>query len=145
MYLMSDKRHSLQLSGSVYQRVMFQRNAVVSFTVYHLVFVLFCIGLSVGVTIAVGLLLYYQVKIMLNLTILQLFQNESRFKPYHRVCLFRRQPAIFATCEWLSCRQLHTKGALLLIIIFVDAAIQCTSPPALLKSTATSFEKENPV
>ena len=40
---------------------MFQRNAVVSFTFYHLVIVFFCIGLSVGVTIAVGLLLYYQV------------------------------------------------------------------------------------
>lgn len=50
-----------QLSGGLYQRVVFQRNAVVPFRFYHLIAVLFCIGLSVGVTIAVGLLLYYQV------------------------------------------------------------------------------------
>ena len=42
---------------------MFQRNAVVSFTFYHMILVLFCIGLSLGVTIAVGILLYYQVKV----------------------------------------------------------------------------------
>lgn len=51
------------MSGSYYRRVVFQRNAVVSFTFYHMILVLFCIGLSLGVTIAVGILLYYQVKV----------------------------------------------------------------------------------
>lgn len=51
------------MSGSYYRRVVFQRTAVVSFTFYHMILVLFCIGLSLGVTIAVGILLYYQVKV----------------------------------------------------------------------------------
>lgn len=51
------------MSGSPYRRIVFQRNAVVSFTLYHVILVLFCIGLSLGVTIAVGILLYYQVQI----------------------------------------------------------------------------------
>ncbi|XP_020612060.1 palmitoyltransferase ZDHHC6-like [Orbicella faveolata] len=51
------------MSGSPYRRIVFQRNAVVSFTFYHVILVLFCIGLSLGVTIAVGILLYYQVQI----------------------------------------------------------------------------------
>lgn len=70
------------LSGGVYQRVMFQRNAVVSFTVYHLVFVLFCIGLSVGVTIAVGFLLCYQIKgIVSNKTAIEIWIVEKANRP----------------------------------------------------------------
>ena len=62
-----NKFHPTQISGSLYQRVIFQRNAVVPFTFYHLVTVLFCIGLSVGVTIAVGLLLFYQVQLIVSM------------------------------------------------------------------------------
>ena len=38
---------------------------MVSFTFSNLVVVLFCIGLSVGVTIAILLLLYYQVQFII--------------------------------------------------------------------------------
>ena len=55
------------MSGNIYRRIMFQRNAVVSFTFYHMILVLFCIGLSLGVTIAVGILLYYQVQFDSNM------------------------------------------------------------------------------
>jgi len=61
---------------------MFQRNAVVSFTFYHLVIVFFCIGLSVGVTIAVGLLLYYQIKgIITNQTAIEGWIVEKADRP----------------------------------------------------------------
>ena len=53
------------MSGNIYQRALFQRNAVVFFTFRHILVVLVCIGLSAGVTIAVGLLLYYQVQSIL--------------------------------------------------------------------------------
>ena len=55
------------MSGNIYRRITFQRNAVVSFTFYHMILVLFCIGLSLGVTIAVGILLYYQVQLDSNM------------------------------------------------------------------------------
>ncbi|XP_029204999.2 palmitoyltransferase ZDHHC6-like isoform X2 [Acropora millepora] len=50
------------MPGNFYRRALFQRTAVVSFTFSNLIVVLFCIGLSVGVTIAILILLYYQVK-----------------------------------------------------------------------------------
>ena len=43
----------------VYRRVMEQQ--LVPFGFYHLLGTIFCIGLDVGVTIAVAVLLYYQV------------------------------------------------------------------------------------
>lgn len=70
------------LSGGLYQRVVFQRNAVVPFRFYHLIAVLFCIGLSVGVTIAVGLLLYYQIKgIITNKTAIEAWIVEKADRP----------------------------------------------------------------
>ena len=68
------------MSGSLYQRIVFQRNAVVSFTFYHVILVLFCIGLSLGVTIAVGILLYYQVQIDSCINYIQ-----SKFYPADKV------------------------------------------------------------
>lgn len=58
-----------QMPGNFYRRALFQRTAVVSFTFSNLIVVLFCIGLSVGVTIAILILLYYQVQfIILGIT-----------------------------------------------------------------------------
>lgn len=71
------------MSGSYYRRVVFQRNAVVSFTFYHMILVLFCIGLSLGVTIAVGILLYYQVKgILTNQTAIEGWIVEKADRPH---------------------------------------------------------------
>lgn len=57
------------MPGNFYRRALFQRTAVVSFTFSNLIVVLFCIGLSVGVTIAILILLYYQVQfIILGIT-----------------------------------------------------------------------------
>lgn len=53
------------MPGNVYRRALFQRTAVVSFTFSNLIVVLFCIGLSVGVTIAILILLYYQVQFII--------------------------------------------------------------------------------
>lgn len=54
-----------QMPGNFYRRALFQRTAVVSFTFSNLIVVLFCIGLSVGVTIAILILLYYQVQFII--------------------------------------------------------------------------------
>lgn len=54
------------MPGNVYRRALFQRTAVVSFTFSNLIVVLFCIGLSVGVTIAILILLYYQVQFIIS-------------------------------------------------------------------------------
>lgn len=56
--------------------------------------------------------------------------------------IFSQLPPMFATCEQLSHWWLHAKQTLLLLYCF----LWCTysSPPALLKSTATSSEKETP-
>ncbi|XP_032218931.2 palmitoyltransferase ZDHHC6 isoform X2 [Nematostella vectensis] len=52
------------------------------FDVYHLIFVTFCIGLSIGVTVAVGLLLYYQVKgIRINETAIESWIVEKANRP----------------------------------------------------------------
>ena len=53
------------MPGNVYRRALFQRTAVVCFTFRNLIVVLFCIGLSVGVTIAILILLYYQVQFII--------------------------------------------------------------------------------
>lgn len=53
----------VQMTGNLYQRHYPSR--VVPFDFYHLIVVLFCIGLSIGVTIAVGVLLYFQVCIFI--------------------------------------------------------------------------------
>ena len=45
----------------VYRKVMEQQ--LVSFGFYHLLGTIFCIGLDIGVTVAVGILLYYQVDV----------------------------------------------------------------------------------
>lgn len=70
------------MSGNIYQRALFQRNAVVFFTFRHILVVLVCIGLSAGVTIAVGLLLYYQVKgILSNKTAIEVWIVEKADRP----------------------------------------------------------------
>lgn len=51
-------------SGTLYPRMHTRKQ--LPFGVYHLMAALFSVGLAVGVTIAVGLLLYYQVKTMLT-------------------------------------------------------------------------------
>lgn len=72
------------LSTGPYRRAIFQRNAVVSFTVYRMIMVLFCIGLSIGVTVAVSILLYYQMKgILTNKTAIEgwIAEKADRYRP----------------------------------------------------------------
>lgn len=52
-----------QETGTLYQK---RYPRVFPFGFNHLLAVLFCIGLSLGVTIAVGILLYFQVCIFLH-------------------------------------------------------------------------------
>lgn len=78
------------LSAGPYKRSIFQRNAIVSFTVYRMVMVLFCIGLSIGVTIAVGILLYYQMKgILTNKTAIEGWIVEKADRHRHNGEFFR--------------------------------------------------------
>ena len=57
----------------VYRRVMEQQ--LVPFGFYHLLGTIFCIGLDIGVTIAVAVLLYYQV--CLSITLLGLLVQKT--------------------------------------------------------------------